>query len=196
MSDNQTLNISCKIGVALQAALKHRDEYTQNHCERVRHLAVATGQHFGFDKESLLQLETAAIFHDIGKIGIPDEILLSPNKLTDEQYQQMKTHAIVGASIVEKLDVPQSQEIADIILHHHEHYDGSGYPYGIKGEEIPLASRIITVIDVFDALSSRRPYRDPVSAEKTLAIMANEMSHEFDPVVFATVSQVIKKGHL
>jgi putative nucleotidyltransferase with HDIG domain len=189
---NHTLSLNCKTGEALQMALKHRDEYTQNHCERVTSIAIKTGEHFEFDGELLYQLETAAIFHDIGKIGIPDDILLNPGKLTSGQYEQMKTHAVAGASIAEKLDIPSADKIAEIILHHHEHYDGSGYPHGLKGEEISLSSRIISVIDVFDALSSHRVYRKPISSEKALTIMAEEMSNEFDPLVLKAVSQIVK----
>jgi len=191
LENNQTLSFTCTTGEALQAALKHRDEYTQSHCERVRYIAIQTGKKLGLDNYLLAQIEIAALFHDIGKIGIPDEVLLSPDKLNDAQYELMKTHVEIGASIVEKLDIPDATHIADIIRHHHEHYDGSGYPKGLKGEEIPLASRIISVIDVFDALSSRRIYRDATSSEQTLSIMAEEMSHEFDPIVFDAVSQVV-----
>lgn len=194
MKINQKLDITCKTGEALQLALKHRDEYTQNHCERVAYIAAQSGKHFGLDNEMLHQLETAAIFHDIGKIGIPDEILLNPGKLTDEQYEHMKTHVIVGANIVEKLDVPNAAEVATIIRHHHEHYDGSGYPDGLKGDDISLSSRIICIIDVFDALSSRRCYRDATSIEKTLVYMAEKMLPLFDPLVFEVVSQVIKNS--
>ncbi len=189
---NQTLRILCKAGEALQAALKHRDEYTQTHCERVSSIATQTGKYFGFDNELLYQLETAALFHDIGKIGIPDDILFNPGKLTNEQYQQMKSHAVIGASIAEKLDIPSADKIAKIILHHHEHYDGSGYPHGLKGEYIPLSSRIISVIDVLDALCSNRVYRRAISYEEALSIMAGEMSNQFDPLVINAVSNVVK----
>ena len=192
--NNQSLKIICTTGKALQAALMHRDEYTQSHCERVTYIAVQTGKLLGFDQEQLKQLEAAAIFHDIGKIGISDDILLNPGKLTCEQYQQMKSHVAVGASIAEKLDIPHADKVAEIILHHHEHYDGTGYPQGLKGDEIPLPSRIITIIDVFDALSSTRRYREPLSAEKTLDKMGKEMGHEFDPKVFEVVSQVVRSN--
>jgi putative nucleotidyltransferase with HDIG domain len=191
---NQPLTIICKAGEALQIALSHRDEYTQNHCQRVAFIAIETGKHFGFDRSVLQQLETAAIFHDIGKIGMPDDILLNPSKLTDVQFDLMKTHSVLGASIAEKLDIPDAEIVADIIRHHHEHYDGSGYPDGLKGEEISLASRIICVVDVFDALSSRRCYRDAISPKDTLTYMAEEMIGQFDPLVFEVVSQVIKSN--
>lgn len=188
---NQPLTIICKTGEALQIALTHRDEYTQNHCQRVAYIAIEAGKYFGFDRSVLQQLETAAIFHDIGKIGMPDDILLNPGKLTDVQFDLMKTHSGLGASIAEKLDIPDADIVADIIRHHHEHYDGSGYPDGLKGEEISLASRIICVVDVFDALSSRRCYRDAISPKDTLTYMAEEMIGQFDPLVFEVVSQVI-----
>lgn len=188
---NQPLTIICKTGEALQIALTHRDEYTQNHCQRVAYIAIQAGKHFGFDSALLQELEIAAIFHDIGKIGMPDDILLNPGKLTDVQFEQMKTHSILGASIAEKLDIPNAENVANIIRHHHEHYDGSGYPDGLKGDEISLASRIICVVDVFDALSSKRCYRDAISTKHTLTYMAEEMLEQFDPKVFEVVSQVI-----
>ena len=187
----QPLTLICKAGEALQIALTHRDEYTQNHCQRVAFIAIQAGKHFGFDNSLLQQLEIAAIFHDIGKIGMPDDILLNPSKLTAEQFELMKTHSILGASIAEKLDIPNAESIAKIIRHHHEHYDGSGYPEGLKGDEISLSSRIICVVDVFDALSSKRCYRDAISPKDTLTYMAEEMIEQFDPLVFEVVSQVI-----
>jgi len=189
---DNSLKLIYKAGEALQVALKHRDEYTQYHCERVAAIAKLAGEYFKLNKEELYQLETAAIFHDIGKIGIPDDILLNPGKLTATQYEHMKTHSVVGANITEKLDIPHAENVADIIRHHHEHFDGSGYPYGMKGEEIPISSRIICIIDVFDALSSNRCYRTPIKAELTLAKMKKEMSHQFDPHVFQVVADVIQ----
>jgi len=194
METKQSLMIICKAGESLQIALTQRDEYTQLHCQRVAQIAVQTGKHFGLDDSLLVQLETAAIFHDIGKIGIADDILLNPGSLTVEQYEQMKNHVVLGASIVEKLDIPNAEGVAKIILHHHEHYDGSGYPDGLKGDEISLPSRIICIVDVFDALSSNRCYRDATSPKNTLAYMAQEMSAQFDPFVFEVVSQVIIKN--
>lgn len=192
----QSLNVICKTGEALQVALKHRDEYTQNHCERVAQIAMQAGTYFGFDQASLHQLEAAAIFHDIGKIGIPDDILLNTGKLTAVQYEQMKLHSIVGANIVEKLEIPGAGNVAKIIRHHHEHYDGSGYPDGLKGNEISLSSRIICIVDVFDALSSNRCYRDAISPQMTLTYMAEEMIDQFDPDVFEVVSKLIIRNEL
>tara|TARA_R110001583_G_scaffold130834_1_gene282535 strand:- start:31355 stop:31732 length:378 start_codon:yes stop_codon:yes gene_type:complete len=103
----------------------------------------------------------------------------------------MKNHVVLAASIVEKLDIPDAGNVAKVILHHHEHYDGSGYPDGLKGDEISLSSRIICIVDVFDALSSNRCYRDATSIKNTLTYMADEMSEQFDPAVFGVVSQVI-----
>jgi|AZIC01.1.fsa_nt_gi putative nucleotidyltransferase with HDIG domain len=193
METTDPLIISCKTGEALQIALKHRDEYTQYHCQRVANIAVLTGKYLGLNDEALSSLETAAIFHDIGKIGMPDEILLNTGSLNSEQYETMKTHAIVGASIAEKLDIKNADEVATIIRHHHEHYDGSGYPDGLKGEEIPLSSRIICIVDVFDALTSRRRYRDPIGFEHTLEEMAQTMANQFDPTLFDVIAKIIKQ---
>lgn len=192
MEESSPLIISCGVSQSLQLALKHRDEYTQFHCERVAKIAIKTGIKLGFNEQELCDIEKAAIFHDIGKIGMSDEILFNPGKLTDSQYEQMKAHPIIGASITEKLDIPNAEKVAKIIYHHHEHFSGSGYPDGLKGEKIPLGSRIICIIDVFDALTSNRRYRDPLSFEQTLAEMEKTMIHQFDPQLFEVISDVIR----
>ena len=192
MEESEPLIISCKASQSLQLALKHRDEYTQFHCERVAKIAIKTGIKLGFSEQELCDIEKAAIFHDIGKIGMPDDILFNPGKLTESQYQQMKAHPIIGANITEKLDLPNAKQIAKIIYHHHEHFNGKGYPDGLKGDEIPLGSRIICIIDVFDALTSNRRYRDALGFEQTLAEMKETMSHQFDPQLFEVISDVIK----
>jgi putative nucleotidyltransferase with HDIG domain len=184
------LDLNCKVGEALFTSLKHRDEYTQSHCERVANIATLCGQQLGMTKSQLDQLKLAAIFHDIGKIGIPDQILLNTGKLTDEEYAIMKAHVSIGANIVEKLDIEDAQQVADIILYHHEHFDGSGYPHQLKADDIPIASRIICITDVYDALSSRRCYRVGISPEQALDKMHTEMHHMFDPEILDIFSTI------
>ncbi len=191
MNIQTPLQIDCKAGDALQTALKHRDEYTQYHCERVAQIAIKTGKKLNLSEHELNNLEVAAVFHDIGKIGIPDDILLHPGKLNEQQYELMKQHVYIGANIVEKLDIPNADEIAKIIFHHHENYDGSGYPDGLLGDEIPLLSRIICIIDVFDALTGERRYRNAASVENTLQMMSLKMGDKFDPKLLSLISPII-----
>jgi putative nucleotidyltransferase with HDIG domain len=181
--EKDSLDIICRAGDALQAALMHRDEYTQAHCERVSHLAQRMGERCGLDSGELRALRLAAVFHDIGKIGIPDRVLLKHDRLDAVEFEVMKTHSAIGASIVQKIDLPDAEEAARIIRWHHEHMDGSGYPDGLAGEAIPAASRIITVVDAFDALTSQRCYRRPLVREKALERIREGSGSAFDPYV-------------
>jgi len=193
METTSPLTCNSTAGHTLQLNLKHSDSHGQeHHCERVANIAVQTGHQLGLDDASLYQLETAAIFHDIGKIGLPDEILLNADHLTEAQHEQMKTHALIGANVAEKLDIPDAAIVAKIIRHHHEHFDGSGYPLGLKGEEIPLSSRIIGIIDAFDSLNTDHSCYDPIHIEKILTTMSEEMLDKFDPYVFKVVADLIK----
>jgi len=191
MEQGHSLNISYKTAEAL-ITLQHRDKETQLHCERVANIAVQAGVLIGLDDELLYQLETAALFHDIGELGVPNEILLNQKNLSDSQRELMNSHTLIGANIAEKLDIPDPHKVAEIIRHHHEYYDGSGYPYGLKGERIPLASRIIGIIDSFDTLTSHHSSHNLISTEKTLSMMAEKMIHLFDPHVFDIVAKVLK----
>jgi HD-GYP domain-containing protein (c-di-GMP phosphodiesterase class II) len=130
--------------------------------------------------------------HDIGKIGIPDSILLKPGKLTDEEFEIMKGHVSIGESVITKMDESLHATVnlnalktaIDLISSHHERWDGTGYPRGLKGRDIPLSGRIVAVADVFDALTSRRPYKEAFSIEKTMEIMRSSVKTQFDPWVF------------
>jgi len=195
MEQGHSLNISYKTAEAL-ITLQHRDKETQLHCERVANIAVQAGVQLGLDDESLYQLETAALFHDIGKLGVPNEILLNPKNLSDSQRELMRSHTLIGANIAEKLDIPDAHKVAEIIRHHHEYYDGSGYPHGLKEDNIPIASRIIGIIDAFDTLTSHHSRHDLISTEKTLSMMAEKMIHFFDPHVFDIVANVLKDAAL
>lgn len=192
MNQGHYLNIRYEINKVLHLLLEHSDEHIQHHCERVANVAVQTGVHLGFDDESLYQLETAAIFHDIGEIGVPTEVLLNPNNLSATQYELLKSHTLIGANIAEKLDIPDAHKVAEIIRHHHEHFDGSGYPYGLKADNIPLPSRIICIIDAFDTLMAHHKPSDLEGIKSTLLMMSEKMNHLFDPHVFDIVAKVIK----
>lgn len=167
----------------LLAAVEAKDTYTKGHSERVARHALAIGQALGLSPEELRALFCAAILHDIGKIAIPCEVLRKPGPLDDEQYALVKTHAARGAEMLE--GIPGLTEIVPVIYHHHEWYDGRGYPDGIAGEQIPLASRIIAVADAYDAMVSERPYRPPLGPHAAVDELKRASGTQFDPAVVA-----------
>lgn len=169
---------------SLGNAIAKRDADTDAHNYRVTLFSVAIAEALNVSTETISSLVLGAFLHDVGKIGIPDRILLKPGKLDPEEFQIMQTHAALGVEIV--AGNPWLTGAEQTIRHHHERFDGSGYPDGLSGENIPLAARIFAVADVFDALTSVRPYKGAISLEETLSIMARESKAHFDPEVFAT----------
>src|ERR1700758_2597781 len=141
-----------------------KDLNTGVHSTRLAEWGMRVGQELGLSEEQLQNLEVAALLHDIGKVGIPDAILNKPAKLTAEEYALMKKHPEYGWAVLRQ--IPGMERASLIILHHHESFDGSGYPGGLKGEEIPMGSRIVSVIDAFDAMVSSRPYREGMPFEE------------------------------
>ena len=187
----------------LARAAELRDDDTGHHVLRVGQYAAVIGRALGLDEATVEMLEQAAQLHDIGKIGIPDEILLKPGKLDPEQYERMQKHAVLGKRIIEPLPAggwerlkkhvrigqqvlqcgasPILQMAAQIALTHHERWDGTGYPLGLAGEDIPLEGRITAVADVFDALASKRPYKPALPIDQCFAMIEAERSRHFDP---------------
>jgi putative two-component system response regulator len=145
------------------------------------HTSALLARHLGWSFEDCELLLHASPMHDIGKIGIPDHILLKPGKLTPEEWEIMKTHATIGAHILEGDDSDVLTMAREIALSHHEKWDGTGYPRGLKGEEIPLAGRIVAMADVFDALTSERPYKQAWSVERALDYIRENRGRHFDP---------------
>lgn len=175
---------------ALAVALGLRDLYTRLHSERVVELSLALGVRMGLTAQELGILKIGATFHDIGKIGIPDRILLKPSKLDEEESIEMQKHAELGGMIVAATELEGSAEAAIIVRHHHEYWNGAGYPEGLAGEEIPLASRIIGVADSYDAMSTRRAYHGAKSHAEILAIMESETGAKHDPQVMAAFREL------
>jgi polar amino acid transport system substrate-binding protein len=168
----------------LVAALDERDGYTARHSEAVVASARATGLVMGLGRAEIAELEVAALLHDVGKILVPDSVLKKPGVLTPDEHEQMAIHPARGAEILAR--VPGLEVVATIVRYHHERWDGSGYPDGLSGERIPLASRIIAVCDSFNAMTSDRPYRRAMSAEDALTELHVNAGWQFDPaVVFA-----------
>lgn len=139
------------------SALDAKDPYTAGHSERVSDMAIVVCQLLGFSKDQVQQVHMAAHLHDIGKIGVPDSVLLKEGKLEPEEWEKLKKHPDIGAEILSKSH--HLMELKDIVLHHHERYDGKGYPSGLKGEEIPVGARVIAICDSIDAITSNRCYR-------------------------------------
>jgi putative nucleotidyltransferase with HDIG domain len=174
----------------LASAAEYRDDATHQHTERVartaRQLALALG--LSSDQADLLAL--AAPLHDIGKIGVPDAVLLKPGRLTDAEFVVMKTHAQVGANMLAGSDSPVLQIAARIAQHHHERWDGSGYPHGLRGEQIPLAARIVAVADALDALTHERPYKAGWSLQDALHEIFSQSGRQFDPRVIDALHEL------
>jgi putative two-component system response regulator len=167
----------------LSRASEYKDEDTGAHIKRMSNYSAAVARQMGLNKETVETILYAAPMHDAGKIGIPDKILLKPGKLDAEEWEIMKQHTIIGGSILSGSDSGFIKLAEVITLTHHEKWDGSGYPNGLRGTAIPLAGRIAAIADVFDALISRRPYKEPFPLEKSFAIIREGRGSHFDPAV-------------
>ena len=157
-----------------------RDSSTANHSQVVSLLAEAIGRELALDPEFVEQLKLGGLLHDLGKIGVPDAILQAPRRLTDEEFDVIKRHPEIGHSLLEGLGI---EPIETWILHHHEHWDGSGYPHGLAGGEIPLGARIILVADAFEAMTADRPYRQAMPTAAALEELRDKAGTQFDPTI-------------
>ncbi|MGH9241224.1 MAG: HD domain-containing phosphohydrolase [Vicinamibacterales bacterium] len=158
--------------VALALTIEARDPYTMGHCERLSRTAVGLGRALGLGTDDLSALHRGGYLHDIGKVGVPDSVLLKPAPLTAEESALMRRHPEIGDSLCAPLQSLRS--VRPIILGHHERLDGSGYPNGLRGDEVPLLAQIVGIVDVYDALTSRRPYRDALSHDEAVKFMMEE----------------------
>jgi HD superfamily phosphodiesterase len=172
-----------EIVMRLSIAAEFRDSTTYNHLVRMSLYSYLIAKEMGFDDLWCEKLKLAAPMHDIGKLGIKDTILLKPAKLTDEEFEEMKKHTIYGYEILKDSTIDILKMASNVALCHHEKYDGTGYPRGLKGEEIPIEARIVAVADVFDALTSRRPYKEPYEIERAVEIIEKDSGKHFDPKV-------------
>ncbi len=180
--------------IRLCRASEYRDEDTGAHIYRMSHYSAAIARQMSLGETVTKWILYAAPMHDIGKIGIPDRILLKPGKLNDEEWQIMKQHSIFGGKILENSKAGYLKLGQIIALTHHEKWDGSGYPNGLKGKKIPMVGQIVAVADVFDALTSKRPYKEPFSIEKSLDIIKEGSGNHFNPEVvqaFIAIKQEI-----
>jgi putative nucleotidyltransferase with HDIG domain len=173
----------------LVQALEERDEYTRGHSERVANLAVAIGAELGMAERQLETLRRGALLHDIGKIGIRDELLYKPGNFTPDERARMNQHPEKGHFIV--LNSHLLWDLIPMIRNHHENYDGSGYPDGLKAEAIPVEARIVSLADYFDALATARPYKSAFSKEKAVEFVQSMSGKKFDPKVVEAFLKVV-----
>ncbi|MDQ7028696.1 MAG: GAF domain-containing protein [Ardenticatenia bacterium] len=176
--------------LALAKAMDARDTYTSDHSERIAELATAVARRLGFDEDMIHTIRLASQLHDIGKIGVPDAILRKPGPLTDEEWEVMKRHPEIGANIV--APVRKFREVAELILAHQERYDGSGYPRGLKGDEIPIGARILAVVDAYSAMTEDRVYRRALSKEEAIAELKRCSGTHFDPRIVEVFLSVLE----
>ena len=166
-----------------------RDNETEGHTKRVAAMTVRLGQHLGLDEEELVHMSRGALLHDIGKMAISDTILLKPGPLNDEEWETMKRHPIYAQEILSS--IPYLKPSLDIPYCHHEKWDGSGYPRGLKGDDIPIAARIFAVADVWDALRSDRPYRKAWHENDVIAYLRSQSGKHFQPEIFQSFEMLL-----
>jgi len=177
---------------ALLGSLAAKDHTTQGHSAATMQHALSVAKSLGLGPDEIAAVNLGALFHDIGKIGIPEHILRKPSALSDEEWAEMKTHPTIGANLIG--EVPNLERIRPIVLAHHEHYDGSGYPNGLKGDEIPLAAQIISVADTYEAMTSTRPYRSALSHDEAIAELRRVAGSQLNPIVVEAFIRQIQTG--
>lgn len=165
----------------LRHTVEAKDPYTRGHSDRVSEYAVLLGKKLNLTDEDIEKLKIGGLFHDIGKIGIPDSILLKESKLTDEEYIKIKEHPVIGYNILENADM--FKNILDIIKYHHERFDGNGYPEKLAGENIPYLARVTSIVDSFDAMTSKRSYRDSLPMDVVKSEILENFGSQFDPEI-------------
>ena len=172
----------------IRYTVEAKDTYTRGHSDRVSEYSVLIGEKLGMSKEDIRRLQIGGLFHDVGKIGVPDNILQKNDKLTDDEYSEIKNHPTIGAQILSTASI--FQDIIPIVKYHHERYDGKGYPCRLKGKDIPYLARITAVADAFDAMTSKRVYRDSLSID----VVISEMSDKYikNPSDIVSVGDIVK----
>ena len=183
----QVSNLHLRTIEALALAIEAKDETTGEHLQRVRVYAMELAKELGLSEDETEALKAASVLHDIGKLAVPEHIISKPGKLTPDEFDKMKIHPIVGAEILEQVHFPYP--VVPIVRAHHEKWDGSGYPYGLSGEEIPIGARILTAVDCLDALASDRQYRKALPLHEAMAKVASEAGTSFDPKIVAILQR-------
>jgi len=177
----------------LARSIEGKDPYTHGHCERLADYSATLGEHLKLSKDEVTALRRAGVVHDIGKIAVPDSIILKPTSLSPEEWRLMREHPVVGERICAPLK--SFRPVLPIIRHHHEKFDGSGYPDGLAGEAIPITARVLQIVDVYDALTTIRPYKPAFSITDALKIMQVEVAKGWwDPHIFSLFEQLVRSG--
>lgn len=184
------------IARTLTVALGERDPHTRHHCERVIQLAEELGTHISLTERELELLSLGARFHDIGKIGIPDHVLSKSAPFEETDWACMKQHPLIGERIILAIGAGHSPEVARAVRHHHENFDGSGYPDALSGTDIPLLSRIISLVDNYDAMAEQRPYHKARRHCDVMEVMHREVGVKHDPDLMHAFSAVIEKSDM
>lgn len=178
---------------SLARSIEGKDPYTHGHCERLADYSAALGEHIGLREEQITALRRAGVVHDIGKIAVPDSIILKPTSLSPDEWKLMREHPVLGERICTPLKSFRS--VLPIIRSHHEKLDGSGYPDGFKGEQIPITARVLQIVDVYDALTTVRPYKPAFSITDALQTMKTEVARGWwDPQIFSAFERFIRSG--
>jgi cyclic di-GMP phosphodiesterase len=190
---NDDLDHAESVVLSLARAVEAKDTTTGDHCDRLIRLSKAFGEFLGLDPRSISVLERASILHDVGKIGIPDAILLKPGKLTEDEWDIMRTHPVLGVEICHPLK--SLSDVCPIIRHHHEKWSGFGYPDGIVGDSIPYLARVFQVLDAFDAMTTERPYKHAFTVEETIETLCDERDRGFwDPELIQKFVDFVKEN--
>ena len=178
---------------SLARSIEGKDPYTHGHCERLSDYSVRLGEHLGLSEDQLVALRRAGIVHDVGKIAVPDAILLKPGRLTPDEWIIIREHSVVGERICAPLK--SFRFVLPIIRHHHEKFDGSGYPDGLRGDAIPVTARVLQIVDVYDALTTDRPYKKAFSVTDALQTMKEEVAKGWwDPHIFDQFERLVRIG--
>lgn len=177
----------------IRYTVEAKDTYTRGHSDRVSEYSVLIGEKLGLPKEDIRRLQIGGLFHDVGKIGVPDNILQKNDKLTDDEYSEIKNHPTIGAQILSTASI--FQDIIPIVKYHHERYDGKGYPCRLKGKDIPYLARITAVADAFDAMTSKRVYRDSLSIDIVISEIEKNKGTQFDPEIADAFLDILKNDY-
>lgn len=191
---NSVEELYLKIFEAMAEKVDRKDPYTKGHSDRVSNLSLILARKLGLSDHEIKAVVAGALLHDLGKLNTPDVILKKEGRLTDDEYDEIKKHPDSGVQLLSGITLPWN--IIPLIRYHHEKYDGTGYPTGLKGENIPLGARIICLADVFDALTSKRPYRKAFSVEKALDVMKFDMLNSFDPIGLEKLVELSENGEI
>lgn len=192
---NQRANIA-QLTTVLAKALDSRDSYTANHSENVANYSKMIAEEMGFTQKEIEDIYHGGLLHDIGKIGVPESVLTKPSRLTNEEFNEIKKHPEIGYRILKNVPYLEKQGVLDIVLYHHERADGKGYPKGLKGKEIPLKARIVAVSDAFDAMTTKRVYRNNPGIDYAINEIKKNKGIQFDEEVVDAFLKVIVKQNL